>query len=200
MVSLGDSLVRIKDKSIILFTIWPFTMYHFRKKHIKPCFTVRSTTVPTSICTAVLFINKLIIARPHKHLPLLRADGKADINIKNILVLRAANPIRMKESFEQDEIRNGRSLFFVAVVVIHTDEGTGEGEGFAVGYKERGINDAGRGKCQPCYKQGAPEDAHCCSEDQLQKRLFHCTGLLISHILLMLNLRVWHTPLRRRNR
>ena len=55
----------------------------------------------------------------------------------------------------------------IAIVIIHSDEGTGESEGFAVGYKERGINDAGGGKCQPCYKQGASEDAHCCSEVQL---------------------------------
>ena len=31
----------------------------------------------------------------------------------------------------------------IAVVVIHSDEGTSEGEGFAVGYEERGVNDAG---------------------------------------------------------
>ena len=56
----------------------------------------------------------------------------------------------------------------IAIVIIHSDEGTGEGEGFAVGYEERGINDAGRGKCQPSYKQGTPEDAHCRSEENLK--------------------------------
>lgn len=98
VVSLGVALVLINDNNMVLIILG--------KKHIKPCFTVRRTTVPTSICTAVLTINKFIIARPHKHLPLLRTDDKADINIKNILVLRAANPIRLKESFEQGEIRN----------------------------------------------------------------------------------------------
>ena len=52
-------------------------------------------------------------------------------------------------------------------MVVDTDEGAGEGEGFAVGYEEWGVDDAGRRECQPCYKQGASEDAHCCSEVQL---------------------------------
>lgn len=64
-------------------------------------------------------------------------------------------------------------LFSIAVVIIYTDERSSERNRLAVGYKERGIYDPFGRECQPCHEQCASKDAHCRSEDKLQKRLLH---------------------------
>lgn len=55
----------------------------------------------------------------------------------------------------------------VAVVIIDTDERSGEGKCLAVGYKKGGVYDPCGRECQPCHEQCASEDAHCRSEDKL---------------------------------
>ena len=44
----------------------------------------------------------------------------------------------------------------IAVVVIHSDEGTGEGEGFAVGYSEESMMPAG-GSANPATSKAHPK-------------------------------------------
>ena len=62
---------------------------------------------------------------------------------------------------------------FLLVHVVDSEESAGEGESFAVGYEERGVNGSGGRECDACHEQGASEDAHCRSEAKLQKRFFH---------------------------
>ncbi len=116
-----------------------------------------------------------MIARPHKHLPLLRTDGKADINIKNILVLRAANPIRQT------------LLFFVAIAVVNPCERADEGKDFAEGNEDGGVDYANGRERKGGGEQCAPEDAHCNCRKELET-------------LHRVKLRVWRTPAQRHNR
>ena len=88
-----------------------------------------------------------MIVRPHKHLPLLRTDGKADINTKK---------------------RNGRSLFFVAIAVVNTYERADKGEYLAEGDKDGGVDDADGRERKGGGEQCAPEDAHCDCRKELE--------------------------------
>ena len=62
---------------------------------------------------------------------------------------------------------------FLLVHVVDSEESAGEGEGFAVGHEERGVNGSGGRECDACHEQGASKEAHCRSEAKLQKRFFH---------------------------
>ena len=87
----------------------------------------------------------------------------------------------MKESFEQGEIRNGRSLFFVAIAIVDTYERADEGEDFAEGNEDGGVDDADGREGESGGEQCAPEDAHCDCREELEKRVpFHGSSPLLS--------------------
>ena len=58
-------------------------------------------------------------------------------------------------------------LFFVAVVVVNTDERATESEDFAEDDEYGVVNLADRMRDEPTREQCAPESAHCGSDDEL---------------------------------
>lgn len=58
-------------------------------------------------------------------------------------------------------------LFPVAVVVVDADEGAGEGENFAEGDEDGGVNLACGRQGYSCDQQCAPESTHCSSKQEL---------------------------------
>ncbi len=78
---------------------------------------------------------------------------------------------------EQGEIRNGRSLFSVAIAIVDTYERADEGEDFAEGNEDGGVDGADGRESESGGEQCAPEDAHCDCRKELETLVYiNCEG------------------------
>ncbi len=58
----------------------------------------------------------------------------------------------------------------ILIVIIYSYKTADEGEDFAEGNEDGGVDDANRREREGDGKQCAPEDAHCDSREELDKR------------------------------